>query len=246
MSSINIILCEGKTDQRLIGEYIIATTNWERMKRKQSPFPNQPVTWYKDKNDSERLMGIWLVGGNNFIPAISEIAKRAKLESSIGKLLIVTDHDDVDEAEEKRPEKIYSSLCSELGAEDNLGQYSLHEWSTINFTDASGDNACMQIYYLLVPEDSKGALETFMLNALSEKDDDKKKVIKCAKKFVKFISAKGKYLQSRRDKIKAELGVSLAVFSPDRAFSRMKEIIESVDWTKFDSTHQQFQVLKQI
>lgn len=246
MRNINMILCEGETDQVLMGAYIMRTTNWEWWKLKDPPFSKQGIAWYKDKNDSERVMGIWLMGGNDFIPAVREIAKRAKYESSVSKLLIVTDHDDDIDAERERPEGIYSVLCSELGAQYNLGQYSLHEWSTINFTDRSGEKTHMQVYYLLVPADSKGALETFMLNALSEKDEEKKKVIKCAKKFVKFVSEKREYLKSRRDKIKAELGVSLAVFSPDKAFSTMKEIIDSVDWTKFDSTQHQFQVLKQM
>jgi hypothetical protein len=46
--------------------------------------------------------------------------------------------------------------------------------------------------------------------------------------------------------VKAELGVSLSVFSPDRIFTTMKELIDSVQWEKFATANAQFERLKEL
>ena len=99
--------------------------------------------------------------------------------------------------------------------------------------------------YLLVPLDSVGALETFMMNSLSEQNEEKSNVILQAKEFVKNFSSQV-YLRERREKVKAELGVSLSVFSPDKVFTTMKELIDSAHWETFATANTQFERLKEL
>lgn len=54
------------------------------------------------------------------------------------------------------------------------------------------------------------------------------------------------YLKKRRERTKAELGAALTVFSPDKVFTTMQELIDSVDWSKFEATDRQFKLLTEI
>ena len=45
-----IVLCEGETDQALIGCYLERVMNWEYMKNeKKVPLPQESIVWYKKK-----------------------------------------------------------------------------------------------------------------------------------------------------------------------------------------------------
>ena len=210
------------------------------------PFPNTNINWYK-LNDNN-ILGIWSVEGNDFTAALKEIAKREKLEHSIERLAIVTDHDD-SSAENERFQKSFTTLTTHLCA-NNSATRNNNDWQRIDFDNSFGE-ASILFCYILVPSDELGALETFMLKSLSEKDSLKKKIIESSKNFIANLSndedlKQSKILQERREKIKAELGVFISIFSPDRVFTTMNELIESVQWEDFDTSYKQFQKLRSI
>ena len=106
-----IILCEGETDQILIGSYLEKIGKWKYFKGKNLPFHKESINWFT--NSEEDFLGIWQVGGNNFTIRLKEVLDLAHLESSIQKLAIITDHDDND-AETVRPSKLLSVIGKEL------------------------------------------------------------------------------------------------------------------------------------
>ena len=67
-------------------------------------------------------------------------------------------------------------------------------------------------------------------------------VIDQVKQFIRGLNSQD-YLKTRRQRIKAELSVSVSVFSPERMFDTLKELITQVDWSKFETTNKQFKVL---
>ena len=87
-----IILCEGETDQILLGKYLECVSGWRFFHNKKSLFPKEKINWYK--KSEEEILGIWAVGGNDFKKAMEMIIKREALEPSIGSMAVVTDHDD--------------------------------------------------------------------------------------------------------------------------------------------------------
>ena len=85
-----------------------------------------------------------------------------------------------------------------------------------------------------------------MLKALFERSDSTHEVADKVHDFVARFNTESKYnvfLKRRRDKIKAELGMFVSVINPDKMFDTLKELIESVDWSKFDLTNSQFSML---
>ena len=237
-----LILCEGITDQALIGCYIEDISEWKFCKKiKNNPFVNAEITWYK--NQEGHFLGIWNANGvDNFNNSINTICKRESYEHCISKLLIVTDNDD-EKVELERLNSICKiikqNLDGQFGEENILpNQYYNYTWNG-NFGISN-----IQIGYLLVPLEGHGALETFMLDALSENMPEKKEVIEQVKQFLKDFKSKT-YLVSRRMRIKAELGVSLSIMNPDKSFLIMKELIDSVDWKKYQATYEQFKMIRE-
>ena len=62
------------------------------------------IIWFK--NLKENVLGIWAIGGNDFHSQLKSILEREKIEHTIERIVVVTDHDDVD-AEESRVQKLW-------------------------------------------------------------------------------------------------------------------------------------------
>lgn len=244
-----IILCEGNSDQILLGHLIQKRKNWIFEKGlKNAPFKSPNIAWYKNSNKD--IYGIWYVGGSNFKDALEKIFKREKLEHSLESLLIMTDNDDSNEADSRLNsiiQQISNTLSFTSEEQEDLNQRSKNaEWCDISIKNDFSESSVVHFCYLLIPNRCNGSLETFMLNSLSEKDDSRKYVSEKAHKFVENFNSESKYnifLTRRRERVKAELGIFISVLNPDKMFDTLRELIESVDWNKFDTTKTQFSVL---
>lgn len=241
-----IVLCEGDSDQVLLGAYLAAVKNMTFVKQiGDNIFAKERVIWYSDK--SEQYIGIWNVGGNEFSPTIQKIMQSEFFEHKIESIVVITDYDD-ESAEQERANKIFKTINETVAINEYKPWDSSkmnNKWNRILFTDSFSQQVDIKYCYLLVPYDSYGALETYMLKSLSENDEEKKDVIFQVKEFVNNFKSE-RYLRKRREKIKAELSVSVAVFNPEKMFDTMKELISSVDWMQFEQTEKQFGLLKEI
>ena len=244
-----MIFCEGASDQILISAYLMKEKGWEFVKgRKDSfPFSDKDLFWYV--NESGEYLGIWQISGKSFEPVIRKVLVLEAVEHTVESICIITDHDDEDEAESKRPEGIFNAVHEVLKIKDfdvnELIVKSNHRWTSIEYKDSFLQEQHMNICYLLVPLDSQGALETYMLNAISEDSESKKNAIRQVKAFIKGFQSE-EFLKKRRERVKAELSVSISVFLPDRMFDTMTELIKSIDWADFRTTDTQFGVLLNI
>lgn len=241
-----IILCEGETDQILIGLYLESISQYHYITNKkfENIFINEKINWYTDNSDN--IIGIWDNGGNNFDSSIKNICDREKnIEHLIEHVVIITDHDD-ETVENDKPKKIYELLSSGLGTNSQLtNTLKNNEWLTFNFEAPFSCAAQMKVCYLLVPLEEQGALETYMLSALTEDKAEQKEVIEQAKEFIENIHTEV-YLKGRRLRTKAVMGVSLSVFNPEGIFRIMNEILHSVNWSKFEISQRQFRIISDL
>lgn len=240
-----LILCEGETDQILIGYYLSKMRGWKYSKKEGMPFADKKVLWYVDPNG--QVLGIWSVGGNDFLPAIEKVFTLERIEHSLLKLAIVTDHDDK-AAEDERLASICQKIKRTIQLIDFDEENFVHRrnsWQPLNYFDSFSSKAQMQFCYMLVPLDEQGALETYMLNALSENNKERSAVISQVRAFLCNFES-DIFLKKRRERRKAELGVSVAIFSPDKVFTTINELLFDVNWENFSTTHSQFCLLCDI
>ena len=245
--STNFILCEGVTDQILISYYLIHQSGWTYFKLNHNKkniniahINDSAIEWY---SRGDNYLGIWPVGGNNFSKQLETIIERCSLENnSIKKLVVITDHDN-EEAEIKRPESLNDVVSNCL--RKKVCPFSNGVWTKISITDDFTMKSDLETLYLLVPTSENGALETFALKAISKNDIYAKEVIEQVRLFIKDFHS-DKYLTHQREKIKAELSVSISVFSPDKAFHTMDEYLKSIHWEDYKEFNIQFQELEKI
>jgi len=245
--STNFILCEGVTDQILISYYLIHQSGWTYFKLNHNKkniniarINDSAIDWYSRGDD---YLGIWPVGGNNFSKQLKTIIDGCRLGNNpIKKLVVITDHDNK-EAETKRPEALNAVVSSCLG--EKIYPFSNGVWTKINITDDFAMTSDLETLYLLVPISGNGALETFALEAISENNTYAKEAIDQVRFFIKDFHS-DKYLTHQREKIKAELSVSISIFSPDKAFHTMDEYLKSIHWEDYKKFNVQFQELEKI
>lgn len=236
----NLILCEGETDQILIGYYLEKVYGWKyRKQNERDLFPDKNINWLTRDNN---CLGIWKNGGDDFSNASEYIFRSELMESSIARIIIVGDNDD-----SNRENSIIESICNSANRimECAISFKAPLTWEYLDYSNWSGKRR-LEIAYMLLPSaNENGALETFILNALSEENTEKELVVEQSKQFIKNFNS-DVYLRKRREKIKAELGVSLSIFSPDKIFTTMNELLLSVEWEKYNTINSQFTFFKDL
>lgn len=238
----DIILCEGETDAILISYYLQKVLKYEYMRKTIANMPmlsnvSKVINWYKNSND--RFLAICPIGGTGFLSAVQEIMrynKGAGKSNTFNKLAVVMDYDD---------ESVINSI-KEIGK--NLfceQELSAGQWVPFKYDNDFSESVNGSIACILQPSDEHGALETFVLKALSRDDTEIENVVKQSETFVdKFRSER--YLRHRRDKVKAKLSVSLSVISPDRTFTTINEFLENIEWKDYQGFQNQFSLFKKL
>ena len=105
-----------------------------------------------------------------------------------------------------------------------------NQWVENKYTDAYGTEQKIEGLLVVIPTEHEGALETVMLDSISEDPYDEAIVDK-ASMFVKEMrTIAAKYISSDRKELKARLGVTWAVQYPEKVFKLINEQIRSVAW----------------
>jgi hypothetical protein len=194
-----IILCEGKTDAILIS-YFLEKFDWQFSKKgMQINLPvdkdNEVFSWYRNPNKPNQELAIWGVGGySNIQPKLKYITESIQFQSEgqfqnrFNKIVLFVDNDtgNFNEHISDMDEWLKSSGIN------LLDKIQLQEWlnAEINLF-GDGEKYPIQLLPIILPPDSKGNLEVFLLDALKENSDNDRFIVEEAEKFIKNIDDKG-------------------------------------------------------
>ncbi len=233
---IRMILCEGETDAILLSYYLGKVCGWRFAKKPPKGFAirvdrqrGETVNWYHKTNavGTEEYLLICSVGGvNNF-----ESFYKAKLENAIlssgetivSKIAIVVDRD----------QRESTQILGEFKNILPLHQRELleNQWGAYDYVNAFGEEFSIEVLFLIIPNGKEGALETLLLDCLSNMSEADCAIVARSKTFIDdIVPVAKKYITKNRLKRKAQLGVVFAVQSPQKVFSVLNEEIESVPW----------------
>jgi len=248
-----IILCEGTTDAILIG-YFLTKYNYAYSKEKDSPVKiptpkrNEEINWYK-KTDSDPWIAIWTVGGFDRLGnGLFKILSRNQIERNksrrFTRIILFCDRDQRSEQEfqdlaaswEKPPE----FECEKMAA---TGSWSKYKMTSINRTPA--EEMSGELLFVAIPPDAKGNLETFLLEALANENENDRHIVEMSKKYINEIPDTP-YLTKNRFREKAQLGVALSTFSPDWVFSETDKRLTNVDWKNVSDVNSVFHFFDDI
>lgn len=244
-----VLLCEGETDQIILSYYLIKQFNYaykkDLSKLLNSNSQSEHVRLYTHDNDK---LTIWAVGGNDLlITALERVfsINKTNTDKIYDKIIVIADRDSSSELE-----KLWENLkkCMHKFGIDN--EFRSGEWISINQNVDFNEVLSLEILGLGIPLEMDGALETFLLNALCEEDDNKYLICKSREFIRDLLDNKklfpNKYLSNRRLRIKAPLAVFFAIISPDRMFNEMDEILTSIKWEEYEKIKEDFRLLNKL
>lgn len=238
-----LILCEGKTDAILLSYYLEKICGWthrnapKSLDIKADEIKGESAYWYR--KEDERLLICGVGGKDNFGSFFREKILPAMIDSSaFSKIAVVTDRDVREE------QSILDSFCSSL--RPVITNIVSDAWVTNIYENSFKQHASVDFLLVVIPADKEGALETLMLEAISEKEYDKA-IVKRSIAYVDEIQPIAtEYLRKNRLKFKACLGVTWAIQYPEKLFTFIDEQIRSVKWEESQVLAQCFQQLKSI
>ena len=120
-----------------------------------------------------------------------------------------------------------------------------NQWSENKYNGPYQEEV-VETLLVAIPQEHQGALETLLLDSISEDPYDAVIVDKTGDFIDEIEPHAKKYLVGRRDRLKAHLGVTWAVQYPEKLFRFISEQIESVEWEKSDVLAECFKELIKI
>lgn len=238
-----VILCEGETDAILLSYYLGKVSGWSFCKKppkniaiKPDSF-DQSANWYE--NGEDRLLICAIGGSGNVRSFFRDKIMRPIIDAgAFSRIALVLDRD---ENEIKSLEDHASSVFKPV-----ISTMRNHEWIQNTYKDAYDTEQIIEGLLVIIPTEHEGALETLMLDSISEDPYDAV-IVERAGVFVSDMKAEAsKYLRNRRSVIKAHLGVTWAIQYPERVFKLMNEQILNVKWEKSEVLHKCFEQLERI
>ena len=237
-----LILCEGKTDAILLSYYLEKVCGWTYTRAPKDlsireSGTNESVNWYE--KDGEKLL-ICGVGGKDNFGNFYTRAIRAPLitANAFEKIAVVLDRDD------REIEDIEQSIETALGPV--IPRMKNQKWTSCQYTDSFKMEQNLALLLIVIPLEQQGALETVLLEAISEDAYDRNIVERC-RRFVDEIRPEAdRYISSDRLQLKADLSVTWAVQSPQKVFDFIDKQIRSVHWESSRTLRECFCELEKI
>ena len=211
-----LILCEGETDAILLSYYLGAVSGWQFSKKPPANIAVKPdrfeqsVNWYEKGED--RLL-ICSAGGKDNMGSFfrDKIIRTITDADAFSRMAVVLDRDDKRTGSiEAHASSIFRPVVTSM--RNNC-------WTENQYINGFGVVQTLETLLVVIPQEQQGALETVMLQAISEDPYDAR-IVKQAGSFVKDMrETASKYISSNRKELKAHLGVTWAVQYPEKVFS---------------------------
>jgi hypothetical protein len=239
----NLILCEGKTDAILLSYYLEKTCGWSHKKAPKNlnimadEERGESAYWYCNETESLLICGVG--GKDNFSNFFKEKIYPVLIDTSaFSKIAIIMDRDDREEF------AIISSLNSFLNP--IIKNIINDNWVHNVYENSFKQSVKINFLLIIIPTDKEGALETLLLDAISEQQYDKEIVQRSISFVENILPVADKYLHKRRLKLKACLGVTWAIQYPEKVFTFIDRQIRSVKWEESKVLDQCFKKLREI
>lgn len=212
----SILLCEGKTDAIILSYYLGTVKGWNYHRNNKKKV-NIPIR----NKDTEEVN--WYKLKDDLL-AIWSVGGKDNFENDE---YILNDLD-----------KSFSDKGCFLNLKNN-------EWIDGIYKNEFDDEINVKCLTLIIPFDKKGALETFLLDAISELGDEEKVLINRCKTFIDEFDLI-KYLNTERLRVKGELSTTLAVMYPDKVFTTIDNMLRNISWEKYKTVQESFKKLEEI
>lgn len=246
----SIILCEGSTDYVLLQYFMRVANGWQEDRKKQQnlfKFDKQSSRKFFQGDSS---LTIAAVGGSSRITeGLSDTIFRNSLVSPVSdddffdKIVILTDRDEFNTE---------SELISKIEDIFNANQVVSHSvlehnaWIKCSMQSRAGVQKEFEILVLIIPFEDCGAMETFLLDAIAQKDAYDSNIISQCNSLVDTVDPERKYLNKRRIITKAKFDTYFSIRTSAAQFVERQDILKNVKWEEYEMIQEKFVLLKEL
>lgn len=225
-----LILCEGKTDAILLSYYLDHVQQWRPCRHGPKGFTisadeksGESAYWYQKGNDYLLICGVG--GKDKFIKFFTDKIRAAIIDAQLfSKIALVMDRDD------RQEEDIIAEVCRNFAPV--ITQANQNLWIDNSYQDSFGQQQILSFLLLIIPTEQQGALETLLLNAISEDPYDQEIVTRSSNFVTEIAPYAKRYIGHARLELKARLGVTWAIQSPGKEFCFLDQQIRFVEWER--------------
>lgn len=240
----SIILCEGSTDYVLLQYFMRKVHGWEDIGKTGEKSIGKNIKRTRTMEKSGNKLSIGSCGGSsNILPGFGYIVEYNNISAeseAYDKIVILTDRDEINtEAEfSGKVEKILSNR--DVKYSEGVCH---NKWITCTYKNGYGKEYQFELLMLVIPFEETGAMETFLLNAISKNDSYDAKIINDSNLFVDNIDTEKRYLTKRRYITKAKFDVYFSVRTAAEQFVERQNILRNVDWENYATLQKNFEKL---
>ncbi|MCD8325583.1 MAG: hypothetical protein LUC90_02535 [Lachnospiraceae bacterium] len=253
----NIIICEGETDSVLLQYYMRKVNGWSDTVDKSVQESRLKPEWNKKRSrslirelDADRdVLTLMPVGGCERLAKGLDSALERNVMSAPGssepynRIVIIRDRDDGETEELFLSEidtilEIYNVVHSET--------LSNNTWHACEMQTQLGIKITFQLLLMIIPFEENGAMETFLLNAICNKDPYDKIIINKCREFVDDVDPEKRYLNKRRLVTKAKFDTYFSIRTSADQFLQRQNIIKNVEWEQYPSIQRDFENLSAL
>lgn len=242
----SIILCEGSTDGVLLQYFMREVHQWEDVNKQKKLFGEHAVWFRSLKKANDRLDIVSCRGSSKLLPCLEylfDLSKIANSSEAYEKVVILTDRD------EYRTEGDFVDAVSEIMAQNEvkmIEQLVHNEWTSCEYKTINNRTRNLQLLLLVIPFENNGAMETFLLNAISAKDPYDAIIIQQGNQFVENVDPERRYLTQRRYITKAKFDVYFSIRTSAAQFSQRQDILRGVKWEDYIDVQGDFEKLADL
>lgn len=246
----SILLSEGVTDYVLLQIYMCESNGWVDDKTLQSSALKNPGQKSRILKKDNNQLTIMTTGGCSRIPeALDLILLRIKnaappFNEAYKKIAIVTDNDETGTKADtinmiKTKMLEYNVVINETIQD--------RKWISCKVRNAVNIDYEFKILLLIIPFTHQGAMETFLLDAISANDPYDASIINECRRFVSTADPDSRYLKKRRDKIKAEFTSYFCIRTPAEAYQERNSLMKTgIRWSDYNQIQQDFSLLADL
>ena len=243
----SVLICEGSTDYVLLQYYMRKVNGWEDGGNANLKYGVDNKSRYFTKGSD--VLTIMSSGGCGNLPyAFKDVLElnfysKPDKGDAIEQIVIVTDRDDVD-TENAFINEINGKLVDFSATPQ--APFISNQWTNVSMKTNTGLQLKFQVLVMIIPFAENGAMETFLLNAISASSQYDKQIIEKGKKFVKNADPQKQYLTKRRYITKAEFDAYFCIRTPAEQFQQLQNIVKGIQWEDYPKIQQDFILLKDI
>jgi len=241
----SIIICEGYTDLALIQYFMETVNGWKYDDFSRKVFSFNTMKEFK-KGENSLILGE--TGGcGNIEKSFRLILQANSLEAydneTYENIVIICDRDEVGTVEDfigaiSTCKTDFNVECSN-DIENNV-------WLNCSMKNIRDNNVDFRLLLMIIPFEETGALETFLLNAISDYEPYDGNIIEKGNDFVDNADSEKRYLSKRRYVTKAKFDVYFSIRTPLEQFGQRRDILRNVNWEEYETVQECFVKLKEL